>query len=60
VRDADALRLKLKAVVDADSKFMDLTAFAAEQSAIDTASPQTYFCYLTNARNPAYLSSSNR
>jgi wobble nucleotide-excising tRNase len=35
VRDADALRLKLKAVVDADSKFMDLTAFAAEQSAIE-------------------------
>nr|WP_315392244.1 AAA family ATPase [uncultured Duganella sp.] len=34
-RDADALRAKLKAVEDGNSKFMDMDAFAAERSAIE-------------------------
>lgn len=35
-RDADALRARLKAVADGESKFMDMAAFVAEQSAIES------------------------
>lgn len=34
-RDADALRAKLKAIEDGNSRFMDMGAFAAERSAIE-------------------------
>lgn len=52
-RDADALRVRLRAVVDADSRFMNMDAFDAERSAIE-ASLRTNSLLLANkAKEPS-------
>jgi wobble nucleotide-excising tRNase len=52
-RDADALRVKLKAVVDGASRFMDMEAFEAERSAIESRLATNALLLANKAREPS-------
>lgn len=52
-RDADALRAKLKAVVDDGSRFMDMEAFTAERSAIEARLATNALLLANKAKEPS-------
>lgn len=52
-RDADALRGKLKAVVDGGSRFMDMEAFEAERSAIEARLATNALLLVNKAKEPS-------
>lgn len=52
-RDADALRAKLKAVVDGGSRFMGMEAFEAERSAIEARLATNALLLVNKAKEPS-------
>ena len=52
-RDADALRAKLKAVVDGGSRFIDMEAFEAERSAIEARLTTNALLLANKAKEPS-------
>lgn len=52
-RDADALRAKLKAVVDGGSRFIDMEAFEAERSAIEARLATNALLLVNKAKEPS-------
>lgn len=52
-RDADALRAKMKVVVDSGSRFMDMEAFEAERSAIEARLATNALLLVNKAKEPS-------
>lgn len=52
-RDADALRAKLKAIVDGSSRFIDMAALEAERSAIEARLASNALLLETKAKEPS-------
>jgi wobble nucleotide-excising tRNase len=52
-RDTDALRAKLKAIVDNGSRFMDMGAFEAERSAIEARLAKNALLLVNKAKEPS-------